>query len=105
MVKDLITEHLANCLTGVISIIGSVIILLFLDWKMTVVMLIAVPVAMIILMLLGKRMFVISKGMQDETAKFTAVLNQVLPETRLVKASNAETIEYQRGKKRHYQFI
>lgn len=99
VVKDLITEHLANCLTGVISIIGSVIILLFLDWKMTVVMLIAVPVAMIILMLLGKRMFVISKGMQDETAKFTAVLNQVLPETRLVKASNAETIEYQRGKK------
>ncbi len=99
VVKELITEHLANCLTGVISIIGSVIILLFLDWKMTLVMLIAVPVAMIILMLLGKRMFVISKGMQDETAKFTAVLNQVLPETRLVKASNAETIEYQRGKK------
>ncbi len=99
VVKELITEHLANCLTGVISIIGSVIILLFLDWKMTLVMLIAVPLAMIILMLLGKRMFVISKGMQDETAKFTAILNQVLPETRLVKASNAENIEYERGKK------
>lgn len=99
VVKELITEHLANCLSGVISIVGSVIILLFLDWKMTLVMLIAVPVAMIILMLLGKRMFVISKGMQDETAKFTAVLNQVLPETRLVKASNAENIEYERGKK------
>ncbi|MGE7839542.1 ABC transporter ATP-binding protein [Lysinibacillus sp. NPDC093712] len=99
VVKELITEHLANCLTGVISIVGSVIILLFLDWKMTLVMLIAVPLAMIILMLLGKRMFVISKGMQDETAKFTAILNQVLPETRLVKASNAENIEYERGKK------
>jgi len=99
VVKELITEHLANCLSGVISIVGSVIILLFLDWKMTLVMLIAVPVAMIILMLLGKRMFIISKGMQDETAKFTAVLNQVLPETRLVKASNAENIEYERGKK------
>ncbi|WP_391208471.1 ABC transporter ATP-binding protein [Psychrobacillus sp. L4] len=99
VVKELITEHLANCLTGIIAIIGSVTILLFLDWKMTLVMLIAVPIAMVILMLLGKRMFVISKGMQDETAKFTAVLNQVLPETRLVKASNAEDLEYTRGKK------
>ncbi|MDD1501906.1 ABC transporter ATP-binding protein [Lysinibacillus sp. CNPSo 3705] len=99
VVKDLITEHLANCFSGVLSIIGSIIILLILDWKMTLVMLIAVPLAMVILMLLGRRMFVISKGMQDETAKFTAVLNQVLPETRLVKASNAENIEYERGKK------
>lgn len=99
VVKELITEHLANCLSGVISIIGSIIILLFLDWKMTLVMLIAVPLAMVILMLLGRRMFVISKGMQDETAKFTSVLNQVLPETRLVKASNAEQIEYERGKR------
>ncbi|QFF98432.1 ABC transporter ATP-binding protein [Psychrobacillus glaciei] len=99
VVKELITEHLANCLTGIIAIIGSVTILLFLDWKMTLVMLIAVPIAMVILMLLGKRMFVISKGMQDETAKFTAILNQVLPETRLVKASNAEELEYNRGKK------
>lgn len=99
VVKELITEHLASCLTGIIAIIGSVTILLFLDWKMTLVMLVAVPVAMLILMLLGKKMFVISKGMQDETAKFTAVLNQVLPETRLVKASNAENLEYRRGKK------
>ena len=29
VVKELITEHLANCLSGVISIIGSIIILLF----------------------------------------------------------------------------
>lgn len=99
VVKELITEHLANCLSGIIAIIGSVTILLFLDWKMTLVMLVAVPVAMVILMLLGKKMYVISKGMQDETAKFTAVLNQVLPESRLVKASNAENIEYNRGKR------
>ncbi|MCE5173400.1 ABC transporter ATP-binding protein/permease [Paenibacillus profundus] len=98
VVKELITEHLAGCLTGVISIIGSVTILLFLDWQMTLVMLLAIPLAMLVLMLLGKKMFAISKGMQDETARFTAVLNQVLPETRLVKASNAEQIEYDRGK-------
>ncbi|MFW5433517.1 ABC transporter ATP-binding protein [Paenibacillus apiarius] len=98
VVKELITEHLAGCLTGVISIIGSITILLFLDWQMTLVMLLAVPLAMLVLMLLGKKMFAISKGMQDETARFTAVLNQVLPETRLVKASNAERIEYARGK-------
>lgn len=98
IVKQLITEHLANFLTGIISIIGSIIILLFLDWKMTLLILITLPFSMFILRLLGRKMFTVSKEMQDETAQFTSILSQILPEIRLVKASNAEILEYQRGK-------
>jgi ATP-binding cassette, subfamily B, bacterial AbcA/BmrA len=99
IVKDLITEHLTRFVTGIISIVGSIIILLILDWKMTIVMLLAVPVAIIIIMVLGRQMYRVSKMMQEETAKFTAVLNQVLPEMKLVKASNAEHVEQERGNK------
>ncbi|WP_042349753.1 ABC transporter ATP-binding protein [Bacillus massiliigorillae] len=99
VVKGLISEHLANFVNGVISIIGSIIVLFLLDWKMTLVMFISIPLAVAILLPLGKRMHQISKGMQDETASFTAVLQQVLTEIRLVKSSNAEPIEYQNGKK------
>jgi ATP-binding cassette subfamily B protein AbcA/BmrA len=59
----------------------------------------AIPLSVLILMPLGKKMHKISKGMQDETASFTAVLQQVLTEIRLVKASNAEALEYQNGQK------
>ncbi|MFM1652104.1 ABC transporter ATP-binding protein [Brevibacillus sp. B_LB10_24] len=98
VVKGLITDHLTNFFTGIISIVGSVIILLALDWRMTLLMLTAVPLSMLILGPLGKRMHSISIQMQDETAKFTAILTQVLSEIRLVKASNAEPVEYKRGK-------
>jgi ATP-binding cassette subfamily B protein AbcA/BmrA len=99
VVKGLISEHLSNFVTGIISIVGSMIVLFVLDWKMTLLMFIAIPLSVLILMPLGKKMHKISKGMQDETASFTAVLQQVLTEIRLVKASNAETFEYQNGKK------
>ncbi|MDX8363792.1 ABC transporter ATP-binding protein [Cytobacillus sp. IB215665] len=99
VVKELITDHLTNFVTGVISIIGSVAILLYLDWKMTLIMLLVVPVSLFVLLPLGRQMYKISKNLQDETAKFTTVLSQVLSEVRLVKVSNAESIELENGRK------
>ncbi|MGZ4112307.1 MAG: ABC transporter ATP-binding protein, partial [Tumebacillaceae bacterium] len=98
VVKTLITEHLTNFLSGVISIIGAISILLYLDWKMTLIMLVAVPLSALVLMPLGRQMHKISRGLQNETATFTSVLNQVLSEIRLVKSSNSEPLEYNRGK-------
>ncbi|WP_420490540.1 ABC transporter ATP-binding protein [Neobacillus drentensis] len=100
VVKGLITDHLANFLSGTISIIGSIVVLLLLDWKMALLMFIALPLAAVILMTLGRKMHQVSKGMQTETAKFTSGLQQVLSEIRLVKASNAEETEYKNGKNR-----
>lgn len=97
IVKDLITDHLTSFFTGIISMVGAVTILLFIDWKMTLIMLIAAPLTLAILFPLGRRMHKISKGLQDETATFTAHISQVLSEVRLVKASNAEESEVARG--------
>ncbi|MFD2370831.1 ABC transporter ATP-binding protein [Brevibacillus sp. GCM10020057] len=99
VVKGLISEHLSNFFTGVIAIIGSIATLLYLDWQMTLVMLVAVPLSFFILFPLGRQMYKISKGLQDETASFTTIMNQVISEIRLVKSSNAEPHEYASGKK------
>ncbi|MFH5182027.1 ABC transporter ATP-binding protein [Paenibacillus sp. TAB 01] len=98
VVKNLVTEHLSSFITGIISIVGSIIVLLYLDWRMTLLMLLAVPLSMLVLMPMGRKMYRISKGMQEETARFTSVLNRVLSDIRLVKASNAESVEYEQGK-------
>ncbi|MDA1478055.1 ABC transporter ATP-binding protein [Bacillus changyiensis] len=97
IIKDLISDHFPQFITGVISIIGSIIILLFLDWKMTLLMLISVPVTTIIMIPLGRKMEKISKGLQDETASFTGDVQQTLSEIRLMKASNAEHTERIKG--------
>ncbi len=97
VVKGLITSHMTGFFTGIIAIIGSVTILIYMDWQMTLIMLTAVPLSLAALIPLGMRMHKISKGLQDETARFTTILSQVLSEIRLVKASNAELNEYRRG--------
>ena len=97
IVKSFITEHLSNFFTGIISVIGSFTVLIYLDWKMTLIMLAVIPLAALVMVPLGKQMLKISKGLQDETASFTAVLSQVLSEILLVKSSNAEAREYENG--------
>ncbi|MEQ6060544.1 ABC transporter ATP-binding protein [Bacillus thuringiensis] len=97
VVKTLISEHLSNLLTGGISIVGSLIVLFVLDWKMTALLLTVIPLSVLILVPLGRKMYKISKALQDETASFTSVLTQVLSEIRLVKSSNTEKREYETG--------
>ncbi|WP_242301299.1 ABC transporter ATP-binding protein [Bacillus cereus group sp. BfR-BA-01423] len=85
--------------TGDISIVGSLIVLFVLDWKMTLLLLTVIPLSVLILVPLGRKMYKISKALQDETASFTSVLTQVLSEIRLVKSSNTEKREYETGNK------
>lgn len=97
IIKSLISEQVAGFISGIISILGAVVVLFYLNWKMTLVMLAVIPLAALILVPLGRTMYKISLAMQDETASFTAVLSQVLSEIRLVKSSNAERQEYESG--------
>ncbi|MEC0226602.1 ABC transporter ATP-binding protein [Paenibacillus alba] len=97
VIKGLIAEHMSGFITGIIAIIGSIVVLLYMDWKMTLIMFSVFPLAFIILFPLGRQMFKVSKGLQAETASFTSVLNRVLSEIRLVKAANAEPVEYNEG--------
>lgn len=97
IVKDLITNHFPQFITGIISIIGAVTLLLVMDWKMTLMMLVAVPVTLLIMIPLGKKMAKISRGLQDETATFTGNVQQTLSEIRLMKASTAEKDEEEKG--------
>lgn len=97
IVKDLISEHLPEFITGIISIIGAVTLLFIMDWKMTLMMLIAVPITLVIMLPLGRRMAKISKGLQDETAVFSGNVQKTLSDIRLMKASTAEQEEEEKG--------
>ncbi|GAE25987.1 lipid A export ATP-binding/permease protein MsbA [Halalkalibacter wakoensis JCM 9140] len=97
IIRQLISDHFPQFVTGFISIIGAVTILMFMDWKMTLLMLISVPVMMMIMIPLGRRMAKISRGLQDETAQFSGAIQQTLGEIRLMKSSNAERFEKKNG--------
>ncbi|MBS3678763.1 ABC transporter ATP-binding protein [Ornithinibacillus massiliensis] len=97
IVKELISNHFPQFITGIISIIGAVVLLLLMDWKMTLMMLFAVPITLAIIMPVGRQMMKISRNLQDETAQFTGNIQQTLGEIRLMKASTAEKNEEKKG--------
>ncbi|GAB3046879.1 ABC transporter ATP-binding protein [Virgibacillus ainsalahensis] len=97
IVRDLISQHFPQFISGIISIIGAVIILFIMDWKMTLLMMISVPVTVVIMLPLGNKMARISRSLQDETADFTGSIQQTLAEIRLMKSSTAEGVEEKKG--------
>lgn len=105
IVKDLISQHFPQFISGIISIIGAVVILFLMDWKMTLIMLISVPITVLIMVPLGSKMAKISKGLQDETASFSANIQQTFSEIRLMKSSNAEGFEEKKGSKGIYTLL
>ena len=100
VVKELVTNHLVNFVSGIFSIIGAIAILLWIDWKMTLLMLIAVPLTIFVTIPLGQRMHKIAKANQDELASFSGHLGRVLSNIRLVKSSQTEHLEKERGENR-----
>lgn len=100
IVKDFITGQVISFLSGIVAIVGSVVILLTIDWKMTLFALLAIPAAMLLLWPVGRRMYAISRDTQQEIAEFQGDLGRVLSDIRLVKASMAEPVERVQGEKR-----
>lgn len=89
VVKELVTDHLVSFVTGIFSIVGAVGILLWIDWKMTLLMLVSVPLAILTMLPLGAKMHKISKANQDELASFSGQLGRILSNIRLIKATQA----------------
>lgn len=98
IVRDLITYYFPQFVTGLISIIGAVTILLFMDWQMTLLMLVSVPLVLLVIIPLGKKMGKISRELQAETAEFSGSIQQTFSEIRLMKSSTAESVEEVKGR-------
>lgn len=93
VINEFISQKLPNLLPSAITIIGSFVMLFIMDWKMTLLTFITIPVFVIIMIPLGKVMQNVSKKTQAEIANFSGLLGRVLTEMRLVKVSNTEDDE------------
>lgn len=98
IINSFVAEKLPNVIPYIITLIGSIIILFILDWKITLIALVSLPVYVLIMIPLGKVVQQISNKTQNEIAHFTGLLGRVLGEMRLVKLSNAEEKEKKNAK-------
>lgn len=103
VIKELITEQIISFITGLLAIIGSIAVLLWIDWKMTLLMLIAVPLTIAVMLPLGQKINKVAKANQDELASFSGQLGRVLTNIRLVKSVQTEDLEAENGAKKIQQ--
>lgn len=96
IVNGFLSEKLPTIVPSFISLTGSLIMLLFLDWKTTIATLILIPLMFLIMTPLSKIVKKVSFNNQYEMAKFTGNLNRSLSEIRLVKTAGTEDHEASR---------
>ncbi|HII0561110.1 TPA: ABC transporter ATP-binding protein [Staphylococcus aureus] len=93
VINEFISLKLPNLLPSIVTLVGSLIMLFILDWKMTLLTFITIPIFVLIMIPLGRIMQKISTSTQSEIANFSGLLGRVLTEMRLVKISNTERLE------------
>ncbi|MBL0385152.1 ABC transporter ATP-binding protein [Tumebacillus sp. ITR2] len=98
VIKGFVTENVTGFFTGLLSIVGALVLMFSMNWKMTLVILLLFPFVALVMVPVGRAMYKISKATQAENAKFTSVISRVVSEIRLVKASGSEPIEYEQGR-------
>ncbi|EEI71971.1 ABC transporter ATP-binding protein [Lentilactobacillus hilgardii] len=99
-VKDLLANSLPNMATSLLQLVGAFILMLVMDWKMTIMMFIAVPLVILAILPVANKSRKIAHARQDALADFNGSASEILSEVRLVKSSNAEAVERQSGHNR-----
>lgn len=89
-VKQLLATTFPQTLSSIILILGSVYMMIRMDWHMCVAMLVVVPIVLIIMFPIFSFGTKVGHMRQDALAEFNGVASETLSEIRLVKTSNAE---------------
>lgn len=96
-ITELTTRQFVNLVTGLLTLLGSVVVLLLLDVRLTLTLLGAILGAFAVMIPISFALDGLSRRMQDRTARLSGILTHVFSEIRLVKAFVAERRESERG--------
>ena len=102
-VKSAITTDLLSFVTEGVTLIGSVIAMFALDWKLTLVTFVSVPLVLGIINIFGKKLRVAGHDIQGRAADITALLQEVISGVRVVKSFAREDYEMTRFLKQNEQ--
>jgi len=82
VVQDSVTGNIASFIQSLIHIIGSLIIIFYLNWKLTLVLMIVVPIIILIAMKYGNIVENLRKKFQDQLAQSSAIADESISNIR-----------------------
>ena len=91
-----VTDNLINLLRQTLTLIGGVIFLFWLDWRLTSLILLGIPVVTLTMVFLGRQIRRAATDVQDNLAEASAVLEESVSGIRIVKSFARESYELSR---------
>ncbi|MDK4265713.1 ABC transporter ATP-binding protein [Staphylococcus warneri] len=93
LIKDLITFHIPKVMNGLVMIIGAIVLIAMLDWKLTIVILLIAPIIFSVILPLMKKLENTGESQQNEISNFISQTQETFKNIKMVKASTAEEAE------------
>lgn len=93
VLQNAVTVNISMALRFTVTILGTVIILVWMNWKLTLAMLSIVPVVAVGAALFGRMLRKLSKQVQDALATSTSVAEETIAGIRTVRAFAQEGLE------------
>lgn len=95
-IRVALTDSLPQVITISITMLGSVGLMIVLNWRLSLVIFLTVPIVTIATRYFGKKIRALSKEVQDELAETTAIAEEALGAIRIVKSFTREDYEINR---------
>lgn len=89
-VRDFITIHVSSLITGLVTLLGSFVALIVLDWRLSLVLVVTLPLEGLIVIPISNLSERFSRQLQDATGFGTAYLSSSFRESEMIKANVAE---------------
>jgi subfamily B ATP-binding cassette protein MsbA len=97
-IRDAGLRFANNFTKSIVTVIGAFLIMLYLDWTLTLILLVAYPIAFGPVIALGNRVRKRARTAQKQVGEVTALLSEGFQAARVVKAYGLE--DYQKGRAR-----
>lgn len=96
VVRNAVGTSLVQLLTGAITLVGTVVVMIYLDWVLFSIVILTVGVAAGAMVLVMTRIEVASTRLQESVGALSADIERALTGLRTVKVNNAEDREHER---------
>jgi subfamily B ATP-binding cassette protein MsbA len=92
-VQNAVSNNLLSLLQQLVTLLGSLIIIFLLDWRLSLLMLVVTPLMAICGSFFGQRLQQLSRTVQEGLGDSTSVLEETLANERIVQAFTREQFE------------
>lgn len=96
VVRTTLVNNVATLLSNLLTLIGSIVLIVAVNWRLTLVVLVVFPLATLIARFYSRRLRPLSTLVQDRLAASNAVADEAISGVRVVKSFGREDYEYQR---------